>query len=119
MNKRKDWTDSENLAVCLAWCLMQAAEQRGQKFNKSAIRRELIGTEAQPGPLAARSNGSVEAKLMNCSAAALRLNYGTLKGYKPAPNYQASLLNAMVAAHGIIAEELQHTDTVDFSAASA
>jgi 5-methylcytosine-specific restriction enzyme A len=89
---RKDWTEAENRALCFAWCVMHDAWQAGTKFNKSAIRRELIGTDEAPGPLHARSNGSVEAKLMNVSAAAVQLGIEPLKGYKPAPNFQKSLV---------------------------
>ena len=54
------WTDTEQYATCLAYCIMQQAQDNGIRFNKSAIRRELIGTDEAPGPLHARSNGSVD-----------------------------------------------------------
>lgn len=100
--KGKPWNIDEQRAVCFAWSIMELATEQGIKFNKSAIRRELIA-----GPLANRSNGSIEAKLMNVSAAAVDIGLRPLKGYKPAPNYQASLRDVlkdcrdMVRVHNI------------------
>jgi hypothetical protein len=105
---RRDWTESENTAVCLAYCIMLAAQKRGEKFNKSAIRRELIGTEAEQGPLYNRSNGSIEAKLMNCSAVAVSLGWPLLKGYKPAPNYQKCLRWHMTEALALVEDDTAH-----------
>ena len=86
----KAWDKTEQRAVCIAWVMMQQASAQGTKFNKSQIRRDLIA-----GPLAARSPGAVEGKMMNCSAVAERLGLPSLPGYKPAPHYQAELLETM------------------------
>ena len=116
---RRDWNDRENMAICLAYCIMLAAQQRGDKFNKSAIRRELIGTDAEPCPLHARSNGSVEAKFMNCSAAAQAINLPTVKGYKPAPNYQKALQWHMSQAWSMVQSDIDHGIETDISVAVA
>ncbi len=98
MAKRRDWTDLENAALCRAWCLMFMADLTGKAVNKSAVRRELIGTDSEPGILHSRSHGSIEAKLMNISAAAVAIGIPALPGYKPASNYQASLRVHLMAA---------------------
>jgi hypothetical protein len=99
------WTDTEQFAVCLAYCIMQQADARGERVNKSALRRQLIGTDEQPGPLHARSNGSIEAKLMNVSAVAMTLGHVTVRGYKPAPHYQKSLRVWYVTASSIVRQD--------------
>lgn len=85
MAKRRDWTDNELRIISLAYVGMLRAQQNGQSFNKSAIRRELLPL------LDNRSAGSYESKLMNLSAAAVAIGMDTVKGYKPAPNYQAKM----------------------------
>lgn len=105
MGTRNDWTHDEQLAICLAWALMADAVEHGVKFNKSAIRRELIGSDDSPGPLHNRSHGSIEAKLMNCSAAAQAVGYSALPGYKPAPNYQQSLRGYILQAMDLVRSE--------------
>lgn len=116
---RKDWTDEENLAIALAYCIMLQAQQRDAKFNKSAIRRELIGTEEKPGILHGRSNGSLEAKLMNCSAVAARLGIELVKGYKPAPNYQSALVYAMTTAKALVDDDTAHGIATHISVATS
>jgi hypothetical protein len=98
---------------------MLAAQQRGDTFNKSAIRRELRGTETAPGPLYNRSNGSVEAKFMNASAAAQQLGMEIVKGYKPAPNYQAALLPALQQAWMLVGSDIEHGIETHISVAVA
>lgn len=117
MGTRIDWSTDENLALCLAYCIMRQAQQRDETFNKSAIRRELIGTDDTPGPLYRRSNGSVEAKLMNVSAVAAFYGHELVKGYKPAPNYQAALRSAYTAAQRMVDDDTLHDIKTDISVA--
>ena len=98
---------------------MLAAQQRGDKFNKSAIRRELRGTDELPGPLHARSNGSVEAKFMNASAAAQALGMPTVAGYKPAPNYQAALRPMLAKCWELVQDDVAKGIATDISVAVA
>jgi hypothetical protein len=107
MSKRNPaWNDGEQMAVCLAYALMaRAADPETGKLphgTKSKVRAELRGTDAAPGPLAARSNGSIEAKFMNCTAAAITAGLPTVKGYKPAPNYQKSLVGMLKQAYALV-----------------
>ena len=108
MSKRRDWTDKEQQAICAAYVGMLLAEATGQRFNKSQIRRELIGSDENPGPLNARSNGSVEAKFMNVSAAAIAIGLPIVRGYKPATNYQASLRVHLAEAYRHVEGILKH-----------
>ena len=87
---RNNWNDTEVQPVCKAYLYMSECERNGIKFNKAQIRRELIA-----GGLA-RSHGSIEAKFMNCSAVAQKINgMHVVKGYKPLQNYQAALSPAL------------------------
>jgi hypothetical protein len=87
------WTPAENSALVSAYFVMLSAKSAGQKFNKSAVRRALIA-----GPLAARSEASLEFKFMNVSGCLVSLGRAPLSGYAPAMNYQSDLLSA-VSAH--------------------
>lgn len=71
------------------------------EFNKAAIRRELIGTDAAKGPLFCRSNGSIEMKLMNVSGCMKALGRHILPGYQAAMNYQADLMATLCEALNI------------------
>jgi hypothetical protein len=107
--RNKSWNYEENTAIAEAYALMAVLQLSGNKFNKSQLIRTLRG-ESQDvdaplfGQCAARSRGSIEAKLMNCSAVALEfglcaaLENGYVKGYKPAPNYQKVLREFLIEA---------------------
>jgi 5-methylcytosine-specific restriction enzyme A len=98
--KTQKWTPEENAALIAAYLRMQQLDFAGAKFSKTAIRRELIA-----GPLAARSEASIEFKLMNVSGCMRSLGRLPLRGYQPAMNYQRDLMAAVVAALGITAEK--------------
>ena len=87
------WTTEENAALVAAYFNMLSLHSQGKAFNKAAIRRNLIA-----GPLAARSQGSIEFKLMNVSGVCVALGLPVLPGYQPASNYQRDLV-AAVQAH--------------------
>lgn len=105
------WTDDENRAIVALYFIMLDRALYRQPYNKAAMIRNVKGTDSTPTaahPLAARSRGSVELKLMNCSAA--HRDIGTESGgnpvtmdgfgYRALPNYQATLKAAM--ATGIV-----------------
>jgi hypothetical protein len=99
--KTTKWSDTENAALVAAYLRMLGLHNAGTKFNKAAIRRELIGTQSAPGPLYNRSEGSIEFKLMNVSGCMRALGRLELKGYVAAMNYQRELMTAVCAALGI------------------
>jgi 5-methylcytosine-specific restriction protein A len=103
--KTQKWSQAENTALVAAYLWMLAKHNAGEKFSKAAKRRELIGTEAQPGPLAARSEASIEFKLMNVSGCMKALGRLPLQGYQPAMNYQADLMAEICRALGITADK--------------
>lgn len=93
------WNDTENATVCVLYFHMLGLAITDQPYNKAALIREV----RQPGKrLADRSRGSIEAKLMNCTAAhrKLRPDYTSMDGhgYRAMANYQASLDGAMQIA---------------------
>ncbi len=100
------WTDDENRAIVALYFIMLGRAISGQDYNKAAMIRNAKGTDSEPTaayPLAARSRGSIELKLMNCSAAHRDVsresggNATTMDGhgYRALPNYQAKLKAAM------------------------
>ena len=106
------WTPAEQAALIAAYNAMHRADTAGQKYSKAAVNRYLrddlpaaaaphvkdiycchdLGLKGCRGSLRARSRGSVEAKLMNISGARDVLHLPILAGYKPAPNFQTSLI---------------------------
>lgn len=69
--KNKAWTPEENRAVVALYFAMLDHAVSGEPYNKAAMIRAVQGTDVpgEAGPLIWRSRGSIEAKLMNCSAA--------------------------------------------------
>ena len=90
--KNTKWTTEENAALVGAYFNMLSLHAQGKAFNKAAIRRNLIA-----GPLAARSQGSIEFKFMNVSGVCASLGLPILPGYQPASNYQRDLVLAVQA----------------------
>lgn len=101
MNAPTKWTAAENAALVACYLRMQALHNAGTRFSKAAERRALIGTPENPGPLAARSHGSVEFKLMNVSGCMRALQRLPLPGYAPAMNYQRELMAEVCRQLGI------------------
>ncbi len=101
------WTDAENAALIALYFTMLDHATAGEAYNKAAMIRAAQGeqTSNQRGgaftPLSNRSRGSIEAKLMNASAAHRDLG-GTPTmdgyGYRALSNYQKTLKDAMAAA---------------------
>ncbi|EBA14433.1 hypothetical protein RSK20926_02152 [Roseobacter sp. SK209-2-6] len=87
----EEWSDLENDAIVADYFSMLSDELGGNRYNKAAHNRalqELIG----------RSKGSIEFKHQNISAVLKGLGETWINGYKPAFNFQMSLVDA-VARH--------------------
>lgn len=112
--KRTPWEPAENLALARLYFTMLHAAAHGHPYNKAAMIRDVSQyrqNEQYYGirkPLADRSRGSIEAKLMNASAAHRDLmREGLIRdgltmdgfGYRALPNYQRSLKDAVLAEH--------------------
>ena len=112
MTRPTPWNDQENAALVALYFAMLDKAIAGESYNKAAmIRREQeqLSLDHEPGQrvpfLADRSRGSIEAKLMNASAAhrdlllangeGSVLNTMADFGYKAWGNYQSSLKDAM------------------------
>lgn len=106
---RKPWTDDENRALVALYFEMLDCATAGRPYNKAALIRiaqnasnHAAKTFDYPftGRLKDRSRGSIEAKLMNATAAHRDLcsNDETMDshGYRALPNYQASLKSAVL-----------------------
>jgi len=111
------WTDTECFALALAYCIMQQTDSRGERINKSALRRSLIGSMEVPGPLNARSHGSIEAKFMNVSAVAAQYGHRLVTGYKPAPHYQKVLRHWYAVAYNIVSQDTAAGHKTDMATA--
>lgn len=95
------WTDAELDLIVADYFAMLSADLAGEPYVKAqhnAALRELIG----------RSRGSVEYKHQNISAVLLELGMTWLSGYKPAVNYQNSLVDAIdhyLSGHSVLMEQ--------------
>lgn len=95
------WSDAELDLIVADYFAMLQADLTGQPYIKAqhnAALRDLIG----------RSRGSVEYKHQNISAVLLELGMTWLAGYKPAVNYQNSLVDAIdryLSAHRMLMEQ--------------
>lgn len=93
------YTAEENKAIAAAYVALAVAQYQDRKASKAELIRQL-----QAGPVSGRSRGSIEAKFMNYSAAAVAhgllpgLPFGYVKGYKPAPNRQKGLESFLLVA---------------------
>jgi hypothetical protein len=104
MTTRKPWTELENQAVINLYFTMLDCALAGEAYTKSHLIKlaqcnSVTGISTSPGPLFNRSRGSIEAKLMNATAAHRDLYPGDVTmdgfGYRALANYQASLKQAM------------------------
>lgn len=107
------WTDAENAANVALYFWMIDAVTAQSRFNKAALIRIARNLQKQSdlgytnvagfaNQLKNRSRGSIEAKLMNCSAAHRDIDPAAITmhshGYRALSNYQASLRDAMYFA---------------------
>ena len=87
--KREPWTDTENDLIVADYFAMLDDEFFGRPFSKAQHRRALLPL------LDGRSEGSVEFKYQNISAVLMGLGEDWIHGYKPAFNFQMSLVDAV------------------------
>lgn len=86
-----DWTRLEVEAIVADYIEMLTLELSGQLYNKTEHRKRLLVK------LVNRSEGSIEFKHCNISAAMLDMGIPYIQGYKPRSNYQV-LLTEVIAA---------------------
>lgn len=86
-----DWTRQEVELIVAAYLQMLTLELTGQAFNKAEHRRKLQQL------LNNRSEGSIEFKHCNTSAAMIELEFPCVSGYQPRFNYQALLAEVLLA----------------------
>jgi hypothetical protein len=83
------WTNEENDLIVADYFAMLANDIAGQPYNKAGHRRALLPL------LNDRSEGSVEFKHQNISAVLKGLGEDWIPGYKPAFNFQITLVDAV------------------------
>ncbi|MGV6804431.1 MAG: hypothetical protein ACWA49_09510 [Ruegeria sp.] len=83
------WTDEENDLIVADYFAMLADDIAGHRYNKAEHRRGLLPL------LKDRSEGSVEFKHQNISAVLKGLGEDWIPGYKPAFNFQMTLVDAV------------------------
>lgn len=86
-----DWTLEEVEAIVADYLQMLTLELSGQRFNKTAHRRNL------QTKLRNRSDGSIEFKHCNISAVMIELGFPYVSGYQPRSNYQQLLIEVTSA----------------------
>ncbi len=84
-----DWTDAQNDAIVADYFAMLADDIAGRPYTKAAHNRRLQAVIDRP-------RGSIEYKHQNISAVLKGLGEDWIAGYKPAFNFQASLVDAVV-----------------------
>lgn len=85
----RDWTDEQNDAIVTDYFAMLAADIVGRGYSKAEHNRRLQTIIGRP-------RGSIEYKHQNISAVLKGLGEDWIPGYKPAFNFQASLVDAVV-----------------------
>lgn len=128
MTRSPPWTPAEIDSAIALYLSFRVLEARGSPYVKAQFLREIIGapTPANPegnpeAPLINRSKGSVEAKLMNITAALQSIDRDDLSmasfGYVPLANMQAALKSRV--AELVAGYELADLDRVLVRLASA
>lgn len=83
-----DWTDQQNDAIVADYFAMLADDEAGRPYSKAEHNRHLQ-------QLIGRPRGSIEYKHQNISAVLKGLGEDWIPGYKPAFNFQSSLVDAV------------------------
>lgn len=83
------WTDEENRLIVADYFAMLADDIAGRAYSKAEHRRHLMPL------LRSRSAGSIEFKHQNISAVLKGLGEDWISGYKPAFNFQMTLVDAV------------------------
>jgi len=108
----EEWSALENDAIVADYFSMLSNELAGRRYNKAAHNRalqELIG----------RSKGSIEFKHQNISAVLKGLGETWLNGYKPAFNFQMSLVDAVARRLHHRGEWIPEKPSASFAASEA
>ena len=84
-----DWSVEEVQAIISDYLHMLSLELAGQSYNKSEHRASLKLR------LNNRTDGSIEFKHCNISAALIELGFPSIRGYKPRANFQALLIDIL------------------------
>lgn len=119
-----DWSREEVEAIVADYLQMLGLELTGQRFNKAEHRRIL------QFKLSNRSEGSIEFKHCNISAAMIELGFPYVTGYQPRSNYQQLLLEVAAAqikdrpildeaARAAVEQPAVNPDPLDFSTVKA
>ena len=90
-----DWTDDENDVIVADYFDMLSSELAKVPFVKAQHRRTLL-----PKLRPIRNEGSIEFKHQNISAVMLGLGQPRIVGYKPASQFQLSLVDAVLRKLG-------------------
>ena len=85
----RPWTDAENDLIVADYFAMLAEDTAGRPYNKAQHRRSLMPL------LQSRTEGSIEFKHQNISAVLKGLGEDWVPGYKPAFNFQMTLVDAV------------------------
>jgi hypothetical protein len=101
-----DWTRLEVEAIVADYIEMLTLELSGQSYNKTEHRKRLLAK------LVNRSEGSIEFKHCNISAAMLDMGIPYIQGYKPRSNYQVLLAE-------VITDQVQSKASLDQAALAA
>lgn len=83
------WTEEQNDAIVADYFTMLADDIAGRPYSKAEYNRLLQAVIGRP-------RGSIEYKHQNISAVLKGLGQDWIPGYKPAFNFQASLIDAVV-----------------------
>ena len=83
------WTDAENDLIVADYFAMLAEDMADRPYNKAQHRRSLMPH------LRSRTEGSIEFKHQNISAVLKGLGEDWIPGYKPAFNFQMTLVDAV------------------------
>lgn len=84
----RKWTDAENDLIVATYFAMLEHDLKGRPYSKAEHNRRLQGETG-------RTRGSIEYKLQNVSAVLRMSGEVWIPGYKPASNYQHSLIDAV------------------------
>lgn len=88
-----DWTDAENDLIVSDYLDMLAEDLAGRPYNKAALNRALQAR------LPGRTRGAIEWKHQNISAILRGMNKPWIPGYRPAVDFQESLIEAVLRSH--------------------
>ena len=101
-----DWSREEVEAIVADYLKMLTLELAGQSYNKTEHRRRV------QAKLNGRSDGSIEFKHSNISAAMIDFGFPYIRGYLPRSNYQALLGT-------VVEEQVRGKTTLDEAALAA